>query len=78
MTTATELREQADPFERLEKLDLLLETAHVLIETEMDIPSGPIWAVYIRPVSGGFPLVKGRSIDLSEAVKQAVELWETK
>lgn len=38
----------------------------------------PTAKVSIRPIQGGFPLVKGRSGELAEAVKQAVELWEAK
>ncbi len=69
MTTATELREQVFPLKRLEELT----------DAFVQIEGSPIrWNVSIRPFNGGFPLVESNSDSLPEAVKQAVELWETK
>ncbi len=56
----------------LERLEELTDT-----ETTIDNYNGS-FRVYIRPFGGGFPLVKGNGETLSEAVKQAIELWETK
>ncbi len=62
-----------------EKLDLLADEAQILIETfHVGGFCDAEWSVYIRPIGGGFPLAKAHGETLSEAVKQAVELWETK
>ncbi len=58
-----------NPFERLEELTDTKITMEQL---------AGFWTVYIRPDGGGYPLVRGYAETLSEAVKQAVELWETK
>ncbi len=55
-----------------ERLDELTE-AFTQIEGAHDY-----WAVYIRPIGGGFPLVKAHDKELSVAIKQSVERWETK
>ncbi|MES2367587.1 MAG: hypothetical protein V4563_17055 [Pseudomonadota bacterium] len=58
------------PFERLEELT----DASITIEGHKKA----YWEVFIRPYGGGFPLVRGESDSLAEAVKQAIALWEAK
>ncbi len=59
-----------NPFERLEELT----DAYIEIK---GLP-GSVWNVYIRPDTLGFPLVRGTSESLVDAIKQAIALWETK
>ena len=59
-----------NPFERL---DILGKGTIIQIESFPDI-----WLVHIRPIEGGYPLVRGKAETLSEAIKQAIELWESK
>ncbi len=61
--------------EAFERLDMLADSAQVLIETA-SINHDIQWAIYIRPIGGGFPLVKAYNHELAEAVKKALEAWE--
>ncbi len=57
-------------FERLEELtDAAVEITGT---------PGHNWLVLLRPRAGGFPLVRGEGYNLPEAIKQAIERWETK
>lgn len=46
-----------------------------LIEIENDVG---VVSVYIRPIGGGFPMVRGESNTVTEALRMAVALWEVR